>query len=70
MDEVSLVGKTIVAVRQMTKDEVEAKGWYRAAPVLHLSDGTHLYPSSDEEGNNAGALFGVTRKGDFFEVRP
>jgi hypothetical protein len=37
--------------------DVEALGWDRSAVMLVLDDGTLLYPSSDDEGNDAGALF-------------
>ncbi len=51
-------GKTITSVRPMTSKEQEAEGWHNATIVLELDDGTLLYPSSDDEGNNGGALFG------------
>jgi hypothetical protein len=52
-----LVGRTIVAVRYMTEAEERANGWDRAAVVMQLDDGTLLFPSADDEGNDAGALF-------------
>jgi hypothetical protein len=52
-----LVGKKIVAVRYMTADEQEEHGWYHSAIVIQLDDGTVIYPSQDDEGNDAGALF-------------
>ena len=66
-DRTTVVGRRIVAVRAMTKDELEAEGWLpdEAVPVLVLDDGSVLFPSRDEEGNGPGALFGATadRKG-------
>ena len=58
VDEVSakLVGRKIVKVRYMSKDEVKDYGWYNAAVLIKLDDGTTLYPMSDDEGNNAGSL--------------
>ncbi len=65
-----LVGKTIVAVREMTQEELEHEGWSNRllVPVLVLSDGTKLYCSRDEEGNGPGALFGMTLDGESFAV--
>jgi hypothetical protein len=53
----ALVGKKIVAARYLNDDEVESLGWYKSAIVLLLDDGTYVYPSRDDEGNGAGALF-------------
>jgi hypothetical protein len=57
-DEVSvkLVGRKIVSVRYMTKEEVKDCAWFNAAVILKLDNGTLLYPMADDEGNNAGAL--------------
>lgn len=52
-----LKGKTITGVRYMTAAECESMDWSNAAIVLDLSDGNSLFPSSDDEGNDAGALF-------------
>jgi hypothetical protein len=57
-----LVGKKIKSVRYMTNKEMNALGWYNRALVIELEDGTLLFPSQDDEGNNAGALFGQERK--------
>ena len=51
-----LVGRRIVAVRFMTKEEVKDCAWFSAAVILKLDDGTMLYPMADDEGNGAGAL--------------
>ena len=63
------VGRTITEVRAMTDEEMLAQGWSRTIhgnpPVLVLDDGTLLFPSKDEEGNGAGALFGTDESGDF-----
>ena len=53
----SLKGRTITEARYMTKAEAESLGWYSRAVVLQLNDGNILFPSMDDEGNNAGALF-------------
>jgi len=52
-----LVGKAIVAVRYLTEEEREELDWHDRSVVIQLSDGTLLWPSRDDEGNGAGALF-------------
>jgi hypothetical protein len=54
----------------MTKAEMEKEGWQKneIPMVLVLSSGTILYPSMDTEGNDAGALFGMTSDGISFGV--
>lgn len=61
-------GKTIVNVRYMTDEEVEIMGWGAAAVVLQLSNGTLIYPSMDDEGNGAGAIFTTSDKCPIFPV--
>ena len=53
-----LKGRTIKDVRYMELDEASGLGWHSRALVIELDNGTLLYPSSDDEGNDAGALFG------------
>lgn len=57
-----LAGRTIVKARYMTKRELKKIDWPRSPLVLELDDGSLLYPSSDDEGNRAGALFGRSPK--------
>lgn len=52
-----LFNKKIVDVRYLTDEEMEMLGWYNKCVVIVLDDGTLVYPSKDDEGNNAGALF-------------
>jgi len=55
-----LIGRKIVAVRPMTKKELEVEGWdggYNT--VIVLDNGERLYPSQDEEGNGPGCIFGT-----------
>ncbi len=52
-----LVGRRIVEVSYMTREEAAGLGWSRRPVVLVLDDGTQVYASSDDEGNNGGALF-------------
>lgn len=65
----SLVGLTILDVRQMTIDEAKLFGWDRFGGklgwVINLSDGTLLVSSSDDEMNFAGALY-VNRENEEF----
>lgn len=63
--ELGIKGKKIIDVRQMSDAEMEEEGWDTRAIVLVLDDGTILYPSKDEEGNDAGALFGTKDKKSF-----
>jgi len=52
-----LLNRKIVDVRYLTDEEMENLGWYQKSIVMVLDDGNMIYPSSDDEGNNAGALF-------------
>ena len=52
-----LVGKKITNIRYMTKQEKDDWMWSRCAIVIELDDGQGLIPWSDDEGNNAGALY-------------
>lgn len=53
-----LVGRKIVNVRYLTDEEQnEELGWGSKSIVLELDNGLLLYPSADDEGNDAGALF-------------
>jgi hypothetical protein len=58
-------GQTIVEVRTMTDTEMQNEGWERMhysdinPTCFVLSDGSILYPSSDEEGNSPGMFFGL-----------
>jgi hypothetical protein len=55
--EQSFLGKTIVHLRYMTPEECEDMGWHHRPLVIALHDGTLLYASRDDEGNDAGAMF-------------
>jgi hypothetical protein len=59
-----LLGRKIIGVRWMTDSQREELGWYSAAVLFMLDDGTLLWPSADDEGNDAGALFGVSQSGE------
>jgi hypothetical protein len=66
-----LIGKKIMAIRPISKKELEAEGWeqytHTATCVILLEGGTLLYPSQDDEGNGPGTLFGQD-KGEHFIV--
>jgi hypothetical protein len=52
-----MVGRKIADVRYLTQEEADDLGWDARCPVIILDDGNYLYPSSDDEGNEAGAMF-------------
>ena len=52
-----LLNRKIVDVRYLTIEEMENLGWYERSVVMVLDDGNMIYPSQDDEGNGAGALF-------------
>lgn len=52
-----LKGKTIKTIRYMTEQEQEDHMWSHRALIIFFTDGSYIYPSADDEGNDAGALF-------------
>lgn len=52
-----LVGRQISKIRYMTDEEQDNMGWSYKAPVIELDNGDSIFPSSDDEGNDAGSLF-------------
>jgi hypothetical protein len=56
-----LVGRTIVAARYLDKKEATRLGWHTRSVIFELDDGTLLWPSMDDEGNGAGAMFTTDR---------
>ena len=62
-----LVGKTIKDCRYMTDKEMQESGWYKSPLVIIFTDGTAMYASADDEGNDGGSIF-TTIKG--LEVIP
>ena len=63
-----LVGRKIVAVRYLSSDEREGLGWDCRSVVFQLDNGTLVWPSADDEGNDAGALFTTDKRGDTLPV--
>ena len=57
-----LVGKTIQSLGYLDENEKNNLLWDKSAIVLELNDGTLLFPSMDDEGNEAGAMFIQTEK--------
>ena len=54
-----LKGRRIVDVRYMTPEESAAVGFEGGrAIILQLDNDAMIYPSQDDEGNDAGVLFG------------
>jgi len=55
--ELVLLNRKIVKVRYMDDEEMEQVGFTFHRPlVLQLDDGTLIYPSKDDEGNDGGAI--------------
>lgn len=56
-----LVGRKIVEVRRATQEELDLAFMdaNHFPLVFVLDNGTKIIPSSDEEGNNAGAFFSI-----------
>lgn len=53
----ALIGKKIIAVRYLTEEEQSDLMWHSKCVVITLDDGTLIFPSQDDEGNDAGALY-------------
>ena len=62
-----LVGRTVKAVRPMTKQEAENEFWnlnsWETPVVIEFDDGSKAYASCDMAGNGPGVLFVVDRRG-------
>lgn len=54
----SLIGRTVINVRPMSRIECEAEGWREHGTAIEFDDGAVLYASRDAEGNGPGVLFG------------
>lgn len=59
-----LKGRTIIGCRYLSKKEAEGMGWYRRSVVMVLDDGTLIFSSKDDEGSDAGAMFGNGPNGE------
>ena len=56
-----LLGKHIVKVEWITDKEAKEWMWYSKPISMQLDDGTWIYPSKDDEGNDGGALFTTSK---------
>ncbi len=52
-----LLNRRITGVRYLSDKEIEAMGWQNKSLVIFLDNGHHFFISTDDEGNDAGALF-------------
>ena len=59
-----LVGKRIASVRYMSKEEADQMGWHSRPLAIIFTDGSFIFPSMDDEGNDGGTLFGQTSNGE------
>ena len=57
-----LRNRKIKFIRYMTKQEANGMGWYKRPIVMVLDNGTMIYLSSDDEGNDGGSLFYQTKE--------
>ena len=53
----SLVGKKVTGITYLTESQAEENLWYNRPVVIIFDDGSYIIPLSDDEGNNAGAIF-------------
>lgn len=63
-----LVGRKIKNVRYLLPQEAESLGWHSRSVVIELDNGVLVWPSSDDEGNDAGALFTTDKRVDTLPV--
>ena len=61
-----LLNRRIVEVRYLNPAEGQRLMWDRTSVVLVLDNGTTVYAARDAEGNDAGALHGVSKSGEEF----
>ncbi len=61
-----LLNRRIVEVRYLNPEECQRLMWDRTSVVLVLDNGTTVYAARDAEGNDAGALHGVSKSGEEF----
>ena len=65
-----LVGTYVKAVSRMKHDELEVRGWPQSPAVITLegrrNETYRLFPTSDEEGNEPGVIFGDSPQAAFY----
>ena len=59
-----LLGKKIIKVEYMDSEEADKSMWYSRPVRIILDDGTNILPMSDDEGNDAGALWLGNKDGE------
>ena len=64
-----LVGRKIQSINYLSKKESDDIGWFHRPIVITLDDGTIMFPVSDDEGNDGGAIH-YNKKGDDNYVIP
>ena len=63
-----LKGQVVKACRYMTEEEITDLDWTGAAIIIEFESGLAIYPSMDDEGNDAGALFTTDKDNDTLPV--
>jgi hypothetical protein len=63
-------GKVVKDVRYLDDVEMSREGWMRKTVAVEFMDGTILFASSDDEGNESGALFARKADGSPVHVKP
>jgi hypothetical protein len=61
-----LLNRRIVEVRYLNPEECQRLLWDRTSVVFVLDNGTMVYAARDAEGNDAGALHGISKSGEGF----
>lgn len=59
----NFVGKKIVQARYLSQKEADSLMWHSRPVVFQMDDGSLMFPSCDDEGNDGGVIFGQTKDG-------
>ena len=65
-----LLNRRIVEVCYLNREECRRLMWGMTSVAIVLDNGTTIYAARDGEGNDAGALHGVTKVGEEFVLPP
>lgn len=65
-----MTGKVVHQVRYLDEVEMRREGWMRKTMAVEFTDGTILFASCDDEGNDSGALFARKPDGMPIELHP
>ena len=52
-----LVGRKIIKVEYTSQKDAKEQGWYKRPVQIQLDNGVWLTPTSDDEGNDGGAIY-------------